>query len=107
MNIGEHVVFEAQLAGKILSLNVGTECLKAFTRRMGLTPEEALAGITGGDWVLNQKQMTALLNGAGGGRDINVKGEFRLRGSDLVATVNRTIDQTIRRTGRVTNPYKQ
>lgn len=50
----------------------------------------------GGEWVLNQKQMKSLLNGAGNNKAVNVSGELRLRGNDLVAAIKRTNDSNSR-----------
>lgn len=61
----------------------------------GFIPGPTLAVVgdaPGGEWVLNQKQISAILSGGGGNRNINVGGELRLRGNDLVAAIRRTND---------------
>lgn len=50
----------------------------------------------GGEWVLNQKQISAILNGSGGGRNINITGTLTGEGSTLKAI----IDTTGRKQGR-------
>lgn len=52
-------------------------------------PQLAVVGdAPGGEWVLNQRQISAILNGAGGGaREIRITGEFTQKGSDLVAAI--------------------
>lgn len=42
----------------------------------------------GGEWVLNQKQISAILNGAGGGRNISVSGQIEADGSILRVVLN-------------------
>lgn len=65
----------------------------------GFIPGPTLAVVgdaPGGEWVLNQKQMGALLNGAGNNKGVRVSGELRLRGNDLVAAIKRTNDSNSR-----------
>lgn len=57
------------------------------------SPQLAIIGDdnTGGEWVLNQHQISALIsNVSGGSKEIRVTGEFIQRGNDLVAVVDTT-----------------
>ena len=61
------------------------------------SPQLAVVGdAPGGEWVLNQKQISAILNGSGGGRNIHVTGTLIGEGSQLKAV----IDTTGRKQGR-------
>lgn len=106
----EHLIAklaEAAAVAAVLSLlsggtaNAAAGGISFLTAFKGLThfatggyipsPQLAIVGdAPGGEWVLNQKQISAILNGAGGGRNVAVTGEFRLVGNDLVAAVNNT-----------------
>src|SRR5699024_416409 len=47
---------------------------------------------TGGEWILNQGQMSNLIENLGnrGGGEVHITGEFIQRGNDLVAVVDTT-----------------
>lgn len=88
-------------AGSFLSIFSGLSGLPfgGSHAKGGYIPSPQLAVIgdaPGGEWVLNQRQISAILNGSGGGREIKITGEFRQRGNDLVAIINRTNDANSR-----------
>lgn len=62
------------------------------------TPQLAVVGdAPGGEWVLNQKQISAILNGTGGGREVNVTGRIEAEGSTLAVVINNANKKTGRR----------
>jgi hypothetical protein len=75
----------------------------------GFIPSPTLAVVgdaPGGEWVLNQRQMSAVLKGVGnGGVSLPDKIELIARGGDLMAVVNTAIRKSKRRNGYVSSPY--
>lgn len=83
-----------KIFGMLSGLSIQSHAKGAFVPG----PQLAVVGdAPGGEWVLNQKQISAILNGSGGGRNVNISGNFRIQGNDLVAAVN----NTNKRNGRI------
>lgn len=63
-------------------------------------PQLAVIGdAPGGEWVLNQRQISAILNGGGMGSNVQVTGTLKAQGSELIAVITQAGKQNARRNG--------